>query len=391
MQAWHFSENAYPYLPDESTFDSIRVTLPNKYYDPRIGADLYHRYIDEWLTAEDLGIEIMANEHHQTATCVDPAVPIVMGILARETKTARLLILGNPIANRNQPVRVAEEMAMIDVISRGRLDLGFVRGVPYEISAGNISPTRMQERFWEAHDLIMKALTTHDGPFNFEGKYYHHRQVNIWPRPYQQPHPPIWITTLNPKSAPKIAERGYIAASFLTGFDITKEIYATYRARRAEINLPQLGLDRFAYAALIHTGETDELGYEGARKILWYLEANKVPPHFANPPGYSSVEANVKALRAHSLAGPQAHFGRTSVDEQIAKGILFAGNPDTVFNQIKKLYDYVGGFGHLLMMGQAGFLEHDETVRGMELFAKEVYPRLKELSRAEAPVAASSD
>ncbi len=140
MQAWHFSENAYPYLPDESTFDSIRVTLPNKYYDPKIGADLYHRYIDEWLIAEELGIEIMANEHHQTATCVDPAVPIVMGILARETKTARLLILGNPIANRNQPVRVAEEMAMIDVISRGRLELGFVRGVPYEISAGTSIP-----------------------------------------------------------------------------------------------------------------------------------------------------------------------------------------------------------------------------------------------------------
>lgn len=391
MQAWHFSENAYPYLPDESEFDSIRVTLPNKLYDPKIGADLYDRFIDEWLTAEELGLELMANEHHQTATCVDPAVPIIMGILARETKTARLLILGNPIANRNQPVRVAEEMAMIDVISRGRLEIGFVRGVPYEIAAGNISPARMQERFWEAHDLIMKALTTHDGPFNFEGKYYHHRQVNIWPRPYQEPHPPIWITTLNPKSAPKIAERGYIAASFLTGFDVTKEIFSTYRARRTELGLPQLGLDRFAYAALIYTGDTDELGYEGARKILWYLEANKVPPHFANPPGYSSVDANVKAMRASSLAGPQAHFGRTSIEEQIQKGVLFAGDPDTVFNQIKKLYDHVGGFGHLLMMGQAGFLEHDETVRGMELFAREVYPRLKELTLAEAPVAASGD
>ena len=77
---------------------------------------------------------------------------------------------------------MAEEMAMVDVYSRGRLECGFVRGVPYEISAGNHRPTRMQERFWEAHDLIVKAWTSHDGPFNWEGKYFHHRQVNIWPQ-----------------------------------------------------------------------------------------------------------------------------------------------------------------------------------------------------------------
>ena len=386
MQAWHFSENAYPYLPDPSEYESIRVELPNRYYDPKIGAELYHRYLDEWLIAEDLGLEIMANEHHQTATCIDPAVPIIMGILARQTTTARLLILGNPIANRRQPVRVAEEMAMIDNISRGRLECGFVRGVPYEISAGNANPVRTADRFWEAHDLIMKAFTTHDGPFNWEGKYHHHRQVNIWPRPYQEPHPPIWITTLNPKNAPKIAERGYVAACFLTGFDATKAIIENYHGSRAEQGLPPLGQDRIAYAALIHTGETDELGMEGARKLLWYLEANKVPAHFANPPGYSSVAANVAALRAGGLAGPQAHFGRTSAEAQIEKGILFAGNPDTVFSQIKKVYDYTGGFGHLLMMGQAGFLEHEETVRGMQLFAREVHPRLKELTRSAAPV-----
>ena len=385
MRAWHFSENAYPYLPDPETYDSIRVTLPNRYYDPKIGAELYNRYLDEWVIADDLGLEIMANEHHQTATCIDPAVPIIMGIVARETKRARLLVLGNPIANRRQPVRVAEEMAVVDNISRGRLEVGFVRGVPYEISAANSHPVRMQERFWEAHDLILKAWTSHDGPFNWEGRYFHHRQVNIWPRPYQQPHPPVWITTLNPKSSPKIGEMGYVAACFLTGFEGTKQIIGNYRARRAELGLLAPGLDRFAYAALIYTGETDELGYEGARKILWYLEANKVPLHFANPPGYLSLESNVQAVRAAGQRMGYQAFGKTSVEEQIQKGILFAGNPDTVYQQIKRLYDHVGGFGHLLMMGQAGFLEHQETVRGLELFAREVYPRLKELSQGGPP------
>ena len=94
------------------------MSLPSRNYDPKKGAALYDRYIDEWLIAEDEGVEIMLNEHHQTATCVDPAAPLVLAALARLTKKARLLILGNPVANRRQPVRVAEEMAMVDVLSR---------------------------------------------------------------------------------------------------------------------------------------------------------------------------------------------------------------------------------------------------------------------------------
>ena len=124
MKAWHFSETAYPYLPPDSEYESIRVSLPNRIYDPKKGAALYDRFIEEWQVAEAEGIDIMLNEHHQTATCVDPAAPLLLAALARVTKTARLLILGNPIANRRQPVRVAEEMAFVDVLSHGRIEVG---------------------------------------------------------------------------------------------------------------------------------------------------------------------------------------------------------------------------------------------------------------------------
>ena len=194
MRAWFFTEDAYPYLPDAESYESIRVNLPNKHFDPATGADLYNMYLDMWCAADEMGLNIMNNEHHQTATCMVPAAPIMLGILARETKNARLLILGNPISNRSQPVRVAEEMALIDVISRGRLECGFVRAVPYETAPANVFPYRGTEKLWEAHDLITKAWTHHDGPFNFEGRWFHARQVNIWPRPYQQPHPPVWVT-----------------------------------------------------------------------------------------------------------------------------------------------------------------------------------------------------
>ena len=115
MRAWFFTEDAYPYLPDADSYESIRVNLPNKHFDPGTGADLYNMYLDMWCAADEMGLNIMNNEHHQTATCMVPAAPIMLGILARETKNARLLILGNPVANRSQPVRVAEEMALIDV------------------------------------------------------------------------------------------------------------------------------------------------------------------------------------------------------------------------------------------------------------------------------------
>ena len=383
MRAWHFSENAYHLLPDAKEYDSIRVTLPNRYYDPKIGADLYHRFIDEWLTAEELGLDIMVNEHHQTATNLNPAGPIIMGILARETKTARLLILGNPIANRREPVRVAEEMAMVDVYSRGRLEVGFVRGVPYEMSAGNHRPTRMMERFWEAYDLILKAWTSHDGPFNWEGKYFHHRQVNIWPRPYQEPHPPVWITALSPGSAQAVGERGQVVACFLTGFDGSKKVFDAYRTRRAELRLPAASLDRFAYAALVYTGETDEEGYAGARKLMWYVEANKVPFQFTSPPGYQPPAAMAGAMKGPA-SGVFKMFQNPDLGSFMENGLVFAGNPDSVYRQIVKLYEHVGGFGQLLLMGQAGFLDHDETVKGMRLFAREVYPRLKELNPAVA-------
>ena len=379
MQAWHFSESAYPYLPDSDSYPSIRVSLASKNYDPKKGAALWDRYLHEWQIAEEEGMDIMLNEHHQTATCVDPAAPMVLAALARLTTTARLLILGNPIANRRQPVRVAEEMALCDVLSHGRVEAGFVRGVPYEISPANSNPVRMNERFWEALDLIVKTWTSHDGPFSHEGRFFHHRNINVWPRVYQNPHPPVWVSTTSASGAAEVGAKGFIQATFLTGYDATRKIYESYRAawRKAGrgVDVPN---DRLAYAALVYVGETEQEALEGAEKLLWYVTANKVAPQYANPPGYVPVAANVAMQRGASH--PLSQFSKNaSVEAAIRSGFMFAGTPDQVYEQIKRHYEYVGGYGHLLIMGQAGFLEHDDTVKGIRNFAREVYPRLKEM------------
>ncbi len=378
MKAWHFSETAYPYLPPAEEYESIRVTLPNRIYDPEKGAALYDRYIEEWLIAEEEGVEIMLNEHHQTATCVDPAAPLMLAALARLTRRARLLILGNPISNRRQPVRVAEEMALVDVMSHGRLEAGFVRGVPYEISAANSNPVRSHEREWEALDLIIKAWTSHDGPFSHEGRFFHHRMVNIWPRPYQQPHPPVWISTTSPDGAARVGARGFVQATFLTGFAGTRAVFDAYRRGWREAGRgADVPIHRLAYAALVYVAPDEAAARAGAEKLLWYIASNKVPPHFANPPGYVPIEANLRMLRGgvHPLS---AFRSNATVEGAIEAGIMFAGTPDQVYRQLKKVYDYVGGFGHLLIMGQAGFLEHADTVAGIRNFAREVYPRLNE-------------
>jgi alkanesulfonate monooxygenase SsuD/methylene tetrahydromethanopterin reductase-like flavin-dependent oxidoreductase (luciferase family) len=379
MRAWYFSENPYPHLPDPSTYESIRVSIPSRYYDPQVGAALSKRYLEEWHIADELGLEIMVNEHHQTATNLVPAPAVTLGALTQITKNARLLLLGNPVANRPDPVRIAEEMAMVDNYSLGRLDVGFVRGVPYETFASNAAPVAMSDRMWESIDLILKAWTSHDGPFNWEGRYFTYRNVNVWPRTYQQPHPPIWVTTGSASSVVAIAERGYKAATFLTGYDATKKIFDAYRATRRNLGF-ETPDDRLGYLALVYVGDTDEAGYEGAKKLRWYLSGNKVARQFQNPPGY-----HAPALAASLLAGGSRNALREApLETVIEQGVIFAGNPDTVYAQIKRHYEFCGGYGELLMMSQAGFMGHDEAVRGMTLFAKEVYPRIRDLEPAAA-------
>ena len=378
MRTWFFTEDAYPNLPDAETYESIRVNLPNKHFDPATGADLYHMYLDMWCAADEMGLDIMNNEHHQTATCMLPAAPIILGILARETKQARLLILGNPIVNRKQPIRVAEEMAIIDVISRGRLECGFVRGVPYEIAPANAFPYRGTEKLWEAHDLIIKAWTHHDGPFNFEGRWFHARQVNIWPRPFQQPHPPVWVTMGSAGSGAQVAQRKHVGAVFLAGYPNIRNIFDGYRNGYLEAHGEEAPIDRLAYAALIYVGDNEKKARDGAEKLLWYLSSNKVAPQFNNPPGYHSPQVSANIMRGPRPGESDRRDPR--VDVQMARGNLFTGTPDQVFQQIKNFWEYSGGFGHLLMMGQAGFMTMEETLSSMKLFSQEVYPRLKELT-----------
>ena len=395
MRTWYFSEMAYhPAWEAGLARGSLRVVLPNRNVDPEQAHRLLNRYLDEFALCDELGLDIMVNEHHATATCMTVSVPMALAIIARETKRARLLSLGNPIANRPDPVRVAEEMAWLDVLSGGRTELGLVKGAAYEIAPANSNPARIMRRYWEAHDLILKALSTHDGPFSWEGEYFHYRQVNIWPRPIQQPHPPIWMTGMSAATGRAAAERGHVVGTLLSG-GIAKPMFDAYRARARELGW-EAGPDRMAYAAVVGVGATRAEGYRRADLIAGYVRtAPVVAEPFTNPPGYNTIPANVAMLRqgrkkgriVADRNGNLIDATRASVEDLMATDTVFAGTPDDVFAQIKDFDARMGGVGHLLFFGQGGFLDHRDTMENLTLFAREVAPRLRALHPDRAAAA----
>ena len=154
--------------------------------------------LDEFLLCDDEGMNVLAIEHHAGINSLMGANPMFVGILARQTRKVRILSLGTLVSLREDPVRIAEEYATADVMSRGRLEIGFVKSGGTEMASNHTNPVGNLERYWEAIDLIRKALSHHDGPFSWEGKYFTHRHVNIWPRPWQQPHPRLWSATGDP-------------------------------------------------------------------------------------------------------------------------------------------------------------------------------------------------
>ena len=392
MKVWQFTEQPYPDAWDADPHN-LRVTLPNRHFDPVKGAELLNRYLDEWMLCDDLGLNIMINEHHSTSTCLSASCTMPLAMLARQTHKARLLTLGIPLCNRNDPVRIAEELSYIDVVSRGRLEMGFVKGVPHEIAPANSNPVRMMDRFWESLDLIEKAMTEHDGAFNWEGEYFHYRQVNIWPRPYQQPRPNIWISAGSPASIIKPAERGYTIATVMSGL-YAKFLFHTYRKRVAEMGRPEPAANRFAYLALVGVGQTRAEGYARLDQIRGYLRTTPiVAPQFHNPPGYAAPQAVAQALSKAAKGRVGAEYlrivtrdGRTidqtsaPHEDLIQSGTVFAGTPDDVYEQIKRFNADVGGLGHLLIMAHGGSLSPEDTRDNLTLFSREVLPRLQDLT-----------
>src|SRR6201987_5908392 len=232
--------------------------MSNASYDAGLGADLYNRYLDEKIYAEQMGFDgLMLNEHHGTPFCMGAVMNVEAAILARITNKARIILLGNPLPTFKNPLRVAEELATIDCISHGRLVTGWVRGAGSKQIFNNANPAYNREMFNEAHDFIIQAWTR-PGPWRYEGKHYHYRHVNPWVLPYQQPFPATIIPgVLSPETIEWASDRGYPYVGLATALGPTAELWDIYADRLAERGL-QAGPENFGYVCHIHVADTQE-------------------------------------------------------------------------------------------------------------------------------------
>ena len=259
----------YPYLPDDfdEKYDSSALTYPNANFDPALGSALYARYLDELEYADQLGFDgIAVNEHHQSAYGLMPSPNLMAAALTRRTSHARIMVLGNAIAIRGNPLRVAEEIAMLDLMSGGRVDSGFVRGIGWEYFGHSINPVKSRARFDEAHDLIIKAWTSPE-MFSWYGANYEYRYVNIWPRPVQQPHPPIYIPGAGSTETMKFcAERKYTYMSVYAPTSIVRRWFDGYRAAAADLGyVPDP--EKIAFSVPVYVADTDERAHREARPV----------------------------------------------------------------------------------------------------------------------------
>ncbi len=370
--------------------ESPWVTLPNSYYDPVKGHELYNRYLDELELGDELGFDgVCVNEHHQTAYGMMPAPDVLAGALARGTKNAKICVLGRALPLLDNPLSVAEEFAMLDNLTAGRLIAGFVRGIGCEYHVFNANPAQSLARFQEAHDLIIESWTR-PGPFEFSGKYYHLQYVNVWPRPYQQPHPPVWIPSQGSSETVNWAahpDRRYVyLVTFSPVQNVARNLNA-YREKCAEYGY-QCDAGQLGWAMPLYLADTDEQAVAEARP---HIEAffNKFlysPVEYKMPPGYSSLSSYKYVMETKFKVREQY----LSIEFLMDQGMFMCGSPKTVADTLEKRHGEMG-FGHLVTMLQFGTLPRDLTERIVRMFASEVMPRLRPLGTAEKTPAAVSE
>ena len=378
MQFFHFGLMPYPFIPPGTEIESTWVTLSNAHYDPKVGARLYKEYLDQAVLAEKLGYDgTCVNEHHQNAYGTMPD-PNVMGsqIVARTSKIP-VGIIGNALPLHDNPVRVAESVAMLDVLSEGRIISGFVRGTGMEYHSMRANPAYSRERFWEAHDLILKAWTD-DGPFAWKGKHYDIPYVNPWPKPYQQPHPPIWLPgTGSVETITEAAKRRYPFMMVFAPLSFTKLNYEMYRNAANEAGY-EASPEQLAFCVPTYVAETDEIAHAEAREhYMWLFGTGlKVPAYQHFPPGYTSGRSLRGMLEGRAKFGMKDHWDLT-YEELVDEQYIIVGSPDTVAERLNIYAEECGAGVHVGASMQVGTMPNWKVVKNMTLFAEEVMPRFR--------------
>jgi alkanesulfonate monooxygenase SsuD/methylene tetrahydromethanopterin reductase-like flavin-dependent oxidoreductase (luciferase family) len=378
--AW-FTELAYSTRMDATLEQAIRkdgLRLSNSYFKPQQAFELYRMFFDEYAYANELGMDVMSNEHHPTPHCMFNLVNIITTHLISVAPKGRIIMLGTPLPRFDDPLRVAEEIATMDVLSGGRIVSGFIRGEPSEVN-----PTYNRERFDEAYQLVVKAWTV-PGPFRFEGKHYQSMVINPWVLPMQKPHPPVWIPGISSPETVRWAAQHKLPYIHLgTDLDGSDDARQTYLQAATEVGWTPRDNTWFGAIIRVLVADTDEQAYEEGKHWHWLGGTRPFEPRtarpgygrspgFGSPPWYSSREARVAPQRAAGTA-------LSLTDYKAANDTLsiITGNPKTVIKKLKTLVDRLDPF-FLALWGREGPMSTEVAKRSIELLAQEVIPAMRE-------------
>ena len=384
-EVYFFTEMGYTAYPQDEAKERgyNNLMFPNEFFNPEKAQELYGMYFEELQYCSEAGFDgVMINEHHNNPLCMMPSVNVIGSVLARTTKKGKIVFLGNVLPIHENPLRVSEEIAMIDILSGGRVICGFVRGLGQESLATNVNPIYNRERFDEAHNVIIKAWTT-PGPFRWEGKHYHYRVVNPWVMPLQKPHPPIWIPGVaSPESIVWAAKHKYPYVALAPPINLVEVIFDVYRKAAEEDGWTATSENR-GYAIRVNVADTDEAAYENGKHFYWQLGTSFgiAPPHWQAPPGYVS-RATAQGAREQARLGSQPHSitpGGPKLPYEDAQETyqVITGRPETVIKKLKHVIDLIDP-GYVVFWGREGLMPHDVAMRSIDLMTQEVIPAIKE-------------
>ena len=344
--------------------------IPPAYGDPKTSVESYQEGIEECEFAEEMGFDwISFSEHHYSGRIATGAPAVMAAAVAERCKKAKIAMLGH-LLPLNNPVRVAEELGLLDNLTNGRLIMGFLRGTPNEDQVYGVNPSEGRGRMLEGMDLIIKALTEPQ-PFSWEGRYYQFRTVSVWPRPVQQPHPPVIVATRSDDTIRYAAEHRHALGVSFVPVDQMAYITEKYRTWCDEAGW-QPQPDQIVYRGSIYLAETDQQAEEWFENVK---RAGLKPAIPLRPVVAQAIQA-ARAGEQFDLRNVIAGGAQGDV-AGIARGLSFIGGPDTIAKQMKSFHDQCG-VGVVDLFFQQPALAHGEVMKEIELFGKEVLPRIKE-------------
>jgi alkanesulfonate monooxygenase SsuD/methylene tetrahydromethanopterin reductase-like flavin-dependent oxidoreductase (luciferase family) len=333
---------------------------------------IYREHMEEWLYAEELGFDaIWLTEHHFTAYNMLPSPNLMLAALAQATTRIKVGAMINAV-NFHNPWRLAEEAAMLDVLSGGRLLLGMGRGADVQEYAKYQQPmAEGRPRFREGLELIKRAFT--EETVHFAGQFYTIDGAALMPRPVQQPYPPIYLTAVSPETFVWAGQEGYpIASVFLTP-ERTAQVRASYQAERERAGNPMAPGD-FLLARHIYVAETREQAIAEAR--LPVLEFFRLFKDAALPATVEELDSFPENFR-HYTEHWRPLFGEdVSYESLIERGVLIVGDAESVAAEITRQREIIG-FDHLMCQLAFGHLTHEQVMRSMRLLGEQVMPAVR--------------